>query len=170
MNSPSFYTCIMSKSRIKYHALLIVTLRKMKVFGNMTVRATNAYTIYLSGIKIFSDSKGITDNILIWYINLKLIMIYFKCVYKVFEKYCMSFRLNKGELFKDRVEYVGHNLNPTSNVPSKSRFNMIHDWKLPTSSQGLYSSICLINSYHNYVPYFEVRIKHLQKLYRDYFC
>ena len=86
MNPPSFYTCIMSKLRIKHHTLFIVTLRKMKVFGSMTVRATNAYKIYLSGIKIFSDSKGITENILIWYINLKLIMIYFKCVCKVFEK------------------------------------------------------------------------------------
>ena len=46
---------------------------------------------------------------------------------------------------------------------------MINDWKLPTSSQGLNSFIGIINFYHNYTPYFEVRIKPLRKLYRNYF-
>ena len=69
----------------------------------------------------------------------------------------------------DIVEYVGHDLSPTDNFPVKYKFNMINDWKLPTYSQGLHSFIGLINFYHYYVPYFEVRIKPLQKLYRNYF-
>ena len=79
----------------------------------------------------------------------------------------MRFILDKCELLNDSVEYVGHNLNPTINVPEKSKFNMINDWKLPTSSQGLHYFIGLKTFYHNYAPYFEVRIKPLQKSYRN---
>ena len=46
---------------------------------------------------------------------------------------------------------------------------MIIDWKLPTSSQDLYYFIGLIYFYHNYASYFEMRIKPLRKLYRNYF-
>ena len=46
---------------------------------------------------------------------------------------------------------------------------MINNWKLSTYIQGLHYFISLITFYHNYAPYFEVRIKPLQKIYRDYF-
>ena len=60
------------------------------------------------------------DKIFTWSTNLDLILIYFECVCKVFEKYRVSFKLEKCEFLKDRVEYAGHNLTPTGNVPSKS--------------------------------------------------
>ena len=67
------------------------------------------------------------------------------------------------------MEYVGHDLTPTGKVSEKSNLNMINDWKLPTSSQGLHSFISLINVYHNYALYLEVRIKYMRKLYHNYF-
>ena len=115
----------------------------------MTVRVTDADEIYINEIKNKSSSKGIIYNILKWSTNLDLILIYLECVCKVFKKYRVSFRLDKSEFLKDGVEYVGHDLTPTGNFPSKSKFNIIHDWKLPTSSQGLHSFIGLINFYHN---------------------
>ena len=54
-------------------------------------------------------------------------------------------------------------------MSTTTKFNMINDWKLLISSQGLHSFIGLINFYHNYAPYFEVHIKPLLKLYCDYF-
>ena len=47
---------------------------------------------------------------------------------------------------------------------------MINGWRFPTYSQGLHSFIGLINWYHKYAPYFEVRIKPLRKLFCGYFC
>ena len=93
----------------------------------MIVRATNADDNYLNDIKTFSGIKGIIENILTWSTNLNLILIYFECVCKVFEKHCVSFILDKCEVLKDRVEYVGHNLTPPGNVPEKYNSNMIID-------------------------------------------
>ena len=69
----------------------------------MIVRATNADDNYLNDIKTFSGIKGIIDNILTWSTNLNLILIYFECVYKVFEKHCVSFILDKCEFLKNGV-------------------------------------------------------------------
>ena len=69
----------------------------------MTVRVTDADGIYLNGIKTISVSKEIIDYILKWSTNLDLILIYFKCVCKVFKKYRVSFRLDKFEFLKDTV-------------------------------------------------------------------
>ena len=85
-NAPIFYTYIMGKLRIEWNALFLETARKRKVIGGMTARVTESDEIYLNGIKNFSGSKVIIDNILTWSTNLDLILIYFECVYKVFEK------------------------------------------------------------------------------------
>ena len=53
----------------------------------------------------------------------------FRMCMQVIKKYHVSFILDKCQFLKDRVEYVGHNLTLTGNVPSKSKFNMINDWK-----------------------------------------
>ena len=124
----------------------------MKVIGGMTVRFTDADYIYFNGIKTFSVSKGVIDDILTWSTNLDFNLIYFECICKVFETYCASFRLDKCEFLKDRVEYVGHELTPTGNFPAISTFNMINDWKPTTSIQVLNSFIGLMNFYHNYAP------------------
>ena len=119
--------------------LFLKIARKRKVINVITFRFTDADKIYINGIKYFSGSKRIIDDILTWSTNLDLILICFECVCKVFEKYHVIFRLNKCVLLKDRVEYVGHDLTPTVNVPEKSKFRIINDWKLTTSSQGLHS-------------------------------
>ena len=169
MNSPRFYTCMMGKLMIKCHTLSLETVINSKVICGMKVRVTDADEIYLNGMKKVSGGKGTIDSILPWPTNLDLILIYFECVCKIFEKYCVSFRLDKCELLKYRAEYVDHDLIPTRNVTEKYNFNIINGWKLPTSRQGLHSFIVLINFYHNYAPQFDVRIKPLQKFYHDYF-
>ena len=110
----------------------------------MAFRFTDADEIYLNVIKNISVRKGIIDDILTWSINLDFILIYFEYVCKVLKKYRVSFRLDKREFLKDRMEYFGHDLTPTGNVPEKSKLNMINEWKIPTSSQGLHSFIGLI--------------------------
>ena len=81
MFAPRFYTCMIGKLRIEWHALFLKTVRNIKSIDGMTVRV-----IYLDNIKNFSGIKGIIGNILTWSTNLKLILIYFECECKVFEK------------------------------------------------------------------------------------
>ena len=70
---------------------------------------------------------------------------------------------------KERVEYVGHDILRTGNCPAQSKFNLINDWKLPTSGTSLFSFIGLINFYHRYAPYMEIRLKPLRKLVKKYY-
>ena len=46
---------------------------------------------------------------------------------------------------------------------------MINDCTLPSTVQAIHYFIVFINFYHNYAPYFEIRLKPLRKLYRDLF-
>ena len=88
MNTPNFYTCMMGKLIIEWNTLFLEKVRKRKIMGSMIVRVNDADEIYLNGIKIFSASKGIIDDILTWSTNINLILIYFECVCKVFGGKC----------------------------------------------------------------------------------
>ena len=55
------------------------------------------------------------------------------------------------------------------NSPAMSKFDMITDWPIPTSGQSLFSFIDLVNFYHRYAPYMEVRLKPLRRLVKSYY-
>ena len=46
---------------------------------------------------------------------------------------------------------------------------MINDWKIPERGESLFSFIDLINFYHRYAPYIEIRLKPLRKLLKDFY-
>lgn len=46
---------------------------------------------------------------------------------------------------------------------------MVNDWPLPASGQSLFSFIGLVNFYHKYAPYMEMRLKLLHKLVKAYY-
>ena len=77
--------------------------------------------------------------------------------------------MDKCEFLKERVEYVGIDIMKQGNTPAQSKFDMINDWKLPTSGQSLFSFIGLINFYHRYAPYFEIKLKPLRKLCKRFY-
>ena len=167
-NAPAFYTCMMQDFAREWDALFYDDLRKMSTIGNKTVKVSLTHDVFIDGKLEHTGSKGIIDDILIWSTHLDTAMIYFECVCKLFLKYRVSFRLDKCEFLKNRVEYVGHDLTPIGNCPAQSKFDMIQGWPLPTTSQALHSFIGLINFYHNYAPYFEIRLKPLRQLYRRF--
>ena len=45
----------------------------------------------------------------------------------------------------------------------------MNDRKLPTNRQALFSFIGLVNLYHRYAPYFEIRMKPLCKLLKQFY-
>ena len=104
--------------------------------------------IIIGGVKISARTKTIIDDILIWSSNLEAILIYLECVCKVFQKYRVSFRLDKCRFLMDRVEYVGHDLTSVGNCPAKSKFDLIKDWEIPISGSSLHSFIGLVVFYH----------------------
>ena len=168
MNAPAFYTYMMQKFKDEWDALFYQTLRQSPTLDTHDITVTTSNQVTLDNEIVQTGSKGIIDDILIWSTALPTVLAYFECVCQVFQKYRVSFRLDKCEFLKERVEYVGHDLTPVGNCPAASKFDMIRDWKLPTNGQSLHSFVGLVNFYHNYIPYFEIRVKPLRALHRRY--
>ena len=167
-NAPAFYTCMMQELRDQWDSLFYETLRNTERLQSGSVTVSHTNDVKIDGKKEYTGSKGIIDDIVIWSTNLDAALTYFECVCQVFQQYRVSFRLDKCEFLKDRVEYVGHDLTAEGSCPAKSKFDMIRDWPVPQTAQALHSFIGLINFYHNYAPYFEIRLKPLRKLYRQH--
>ena len=80
---------------------------------------------------LHAGTKSIINDIIICSSNILFILIYLECVCKMFQKYRVSFRLDKCDFLKERVEFVGHDLTSGGNCPAKSKFDMINDWEMP---------------------------------------
>ena len=108
------------------------------------------------------------NNTLAYSTNIELILIYFECICKVFDKYWVSFKLDNCKFLKYRFKFVGHDILSDILCPAQSTFDIIKDWTLPSTGQSLHSFVGLINFYHNYAPYFEILLKPLRELYGDF--
>ena len=168
-NAPGFYSAMMLNFKREWTALFFEILRAKETIDGMVVVVDELDQVYLNGKKVNSNSKTIIDDILVWSGNLSLAIILCECVMKIFRKYRVSFRLDKCDFLKDRVEYVGHDICSNGNAPAKSKFDMINDWPLPTNGQSLFSFVGLVNFYHRYAPYMEIRLKPLRKLVKKYY-
>ena len=168
-NAPAFYTAMMKRLKDEWDVLFIIKVKALLIIGNEIVIVTEANEIFVGTKKIVSGSRTIIDDIILYCSNKALILLYFECVCIIFKKYRVSFRLDKCEFLKERVEYVGVDIMKDGNAPAQSKFNMINDWTLPTNGQSLFSFIGLINFYHRYAPYFEMRLKPLRKLCKTYY-
>ena len=65
------------------------------------------------------------------------------CVAQVFSKYRLSFKLSKCDFFKDRVEYVRHDLTAKENCLGVSKLFLLQDWPLQPHGLSLLSFIGL---------------------------
>jgi hypothetical protein len=163
-NAPAFYTAMMGAFQEEWENLFLQELESMPTIGGENIEIRPDSSILVGTKTVRTGSKVIIDDILLWSNNLELILLYFECICRVFKKYRVSFRLDKCEFLKERVEYVGHDLTPTGNCPAKSKFDLISDWKLPTTGQSLHSFVGLVNFYARYCPYFEIKIKPMRAL------
>ena len=168
-NAPAFYTAMMGAFQGEWEDLFLEQLENMSTIGGDTVTIKTDGSILIGTKNVRTGSKVIIDDILLWSNNLELILLYFECICQVFKKYRVSFRLDKCEFLKERVEYVGHDLTPTGNCPAKSKFDLISDWKLPTTGQSLHSFVGLVKFYARYRPYFEIKIKPMRALIRAWY-
>ena len=168
-NAPSFYTAMMKNFKDEWDALFSQTVLALGTFEDEQITLSAAQELLIGSRKLISGSKVIIDDIILWCDIKLLLLTYFDCVCQVFLKYRVSFRLDKCEFLKPRVEYVGHDILPSGNSPASSKFSMINDWPLPTTGQSLFSFIGLVNFYHRYAPYMELRLKPLRKLVKAHY-
>ena len=164
-NAPPFYTVMMKDLKDEWDTLFVLRCTEIKQL-KVVVTLTAANVIMIKNPIL--GSKTVIDEILLWYDDKNLILIHFSCVYKVFKKYRISFRLDKCKFLKSRVEYIGHDILCKGNCPAKSKFNTINNWPLTMSGQSSFSFIGLVNFYHQYSLYMEMRLKPLQRLVKQF--
>ena len=168
-NDPSFYSAMMKDFKTEWDQLFILRMSEMKVFQSKVIKITATNDIMINNVTLVWGSKTIIDDILLWCSEKDIALILFTCVCEVFQKYRVSFRMDKCEFLKKRVEYVGHDILRNGNCPAQSKFNLINDWPLPASGQSLFSFIGLVNFYHRYAPYMEMRLKPLRTLVKQFY-
>ena len=117
-------------------------------------------------LTIRCDDKIIIDDILLYSNHIPTFLHYFSCVAQVFIECRLSFKLTKCDFFKQRVEFVGHDLATYGNCPAASNCDLIKNWPLPPQGISLLSFIGLCSFYNRYCPWFETNIKPLRKLQR----
>ena len=168
-NAPGFYTAMMKDFKTEWDNLFIIRVTAMKTYKGMIITVTATNILMIGNTKLVWGSKTIIDDILLWCAFQDLVLVLFTCVCEVFKKYRVSFRLDKCEFLKERVEYVGHDILRNGNCPAKSKFDLLNDWDLPTSGQSLFSFIGLVNFYHRYAPYMEIKLKPLRLLVKQFY-
>ena len=99
--------------------LFIETLQKIVTLLNEKTTVTETDEFFIGDKNLIPGSRTIINNILILCSNLRSIMVYLECVYKFFQKYCVSFRLEKYDFLKEMVEYVGHDVTEDINLPAQ---------------------------------------------------
>ena len=171
VNAPELYLCMMGnlkKNGMRYWTRWWSHTLCLKKIDDKKVHILNG-NIHLDSDWLYSGTKSIIDNVLIWSSNIWCFLIHFECVCRVFQKYRISFRQNTYHFLLDRVEYVGYNLLSDENCPEKSKFNMIDDCKLPPTGRSLHLFVGLVSLYHRYAPYLEMWLKPLRILITTYF-
>ena len=118
-----------------------------------------------------SAHKGcrvIIDDVLLFSSDIQTLLNYLDCVLQVLVKYRVSLKLPKCDFLKNRFEYVGHDITADGNCPAESKFNLITDWTLPSTGQGLRSFVSLCNYYHRFCPWFEIGVKPFRALISEF--
>ena len=100
----------MKNFKDEWDIIFIETLRKVGTLINEQVTVTDTDEVFIGYKKLISGSRTIIDDILLFYSNLGAILVYLECACKVFQKYHVSFRLDKCYFLKERIEYVGHDV------------------------------------------------------------
>ena len=162
VNVPYFYSYTMGAFKTEWYLLFIEELCDIAIFKG--ILGTHKLSliddnVYMDNIKLTPGTKSIIDDILIWSNNVQEILLYFECVCKIFQKYRVSFHLNKCRFLQSRVEFVGRDLTSDGDCPAQSKFDLIRDWEVLKSGQSLHSFVDLLLFYSKHKPYLEMNIK-----------
>ena len=115
-----------------------------------------------------TGSKVIIDDILLHSSSLRLLLLLYECYLCVYSKYRQSFRFFKCKFLSERFEFVSHGITPVGNTTAQSKYDLISDWKLPMTGDGLHLFISLIKFNNRVCPLFEIKSKPLWHVYTQY--
>ena len=118
-NAPPFYTAMMKKFKTEWDKLFVIRALALKLFNGKAISLQGSDTILIGTKSLIWGSKTIIDDILLWCDHKTLLLLYLKCVCEVFQKYRVSFRLDKCEFLNPRIEYVGHDVLTHGNCPAR---------------------------------------------------
>lgn len=76
----------------------------------------------------------------------------------------LSLNLGKCHLFKPRFEFVGHDIAEDGTHPAQSKFDLVKNWPNPKTVRDVASLIGFAQFYSCYIPWLEVRNRHLRAL------
>ena len=83
VNAPSFYLCMIGNFKSEWDSSFIKVLESyaatVKLIDGLKVHTSNG-SIFLGPTQLYSGTKSIIDDILIWYSNIVFILIYFEYV------------------------------------------------------------------------------------------
>ena len=100
-NAPSFYTAMMKDFKTEWDDLFLIRVTAMQTYNSLIIRVDTNQDAIIVGVKLVWGSKTIIDDILLWCDKTYLTLLLFTCVCEVFQKYRMSFRLDKCEFKKN---------------------------------------------------------------------
>ena len=135
-NAPGFYSPMMKHMKEEWDTLFLSRLHELGQLNGQAVIVSIAMEVYISEKKLVFGTKIIIGDILLWYSNVDALLIYFECICRIFRRYRVSFRLDKCDFMKPRVEYVGHDITNDSNCPASSKFDIINNWHLPERGES----------------------------------
>ena len=132
--------------------------------GSLTVRQKmkNSSSYHLTG------SRVIIDDIMLRSTSTSLLLLLLECFLRIYLKYRTTLNLKKCNFLKKRFEFVGHDILSIGNTTARSKYDLINDWELPESADGLHSFVSLCNFYTKFLPMFEMKVSPLRQLYTKY--
>ena len=168
-NTPVFYPAMTKNMKDEWGGLFIERLRELSSIGGETVFISATMKKCIGNRKIVSGTKIIIDDIILWSSNIYALFVYLECICTIFRKHRVSFRLDKCDFLKPRVEYVGRHVTNDGICPASSKLSMINDWKIQERGESLFLFIGFINFYHRYASYMEIRLKPLRNILTQYY-
>ena len=112
-----------------------------------------------------TGTRTIINDIVCWSTSKSLLLLMLECMCRVSLKYRASYKISKCDFFHKIFEYVGHDIMANGNTTAASKYDLVQNWKLPTSGDNLHSFISFCNYYNKFCSMFQLRVITLRHLY-----
>ena len=79
----------------EWHVLFRETILRLNEYNEQPITLSCADEIMISSEVLVTGSRAIIDDTLLWCLIKAFVIIYFRCVCQIFQKYRVSFKLSK---------------------------------------------------------------------------
>ena len=125
-------------------------------------RMMHSIRYHVTGSSVIIDDMNIRST------SLSLALLYLECYSQVYLKYRVILKLKKCDFLMPKLEFVGHDIRSDGNTTASSKYQLVTDWKLPSTGDGLHSFVCFCNFYNKFFPFFKAKASPLRLLYTEF--